>query len=147
MSGHIEGMGEAAHRIRPIEASDAFQALYRLCYPDVLAYCARRVGREEASDVAADVFAVAWRRLDDVPGGKESLPWLYGVAYRVVSHHRRSGGRRQRLTEKLAFSPTAVVEGPEAQVVQREEYELVLRAVSQLRRIDQEVLPSRFGRS
>jgi len=140
MSGHIQDMGDPAHSIRPVETSETFRALYDGWYPNVLAYCARRVGREEASDVAADVFAVAWQRLDAVPGGEESLPWLYAVAYRVVSHHRRSGGRRRRLTEKLASSPAAAVVGPEAQVVQREEYEQVLSAVSQLRRIDQEVL-------
>jgi DNA-directed RNA polymerase specialized sigma24 family protein len=95
-------MGDPAHRIRPIDTSETFRALYDSWYPNVLAYCARGVSREEASDVAADVFAVAWQRLDAVPGGEESLPWLYAVAYRVVSHHRRSGGRRRRLTEKLA---------------------------------------------
>lgn len=140
MSGHKRGVGEQAHRIRPIEGSETFRALYERCHPSILAYCARRVGRDDASDVAADVFAVAWRRLDAVPGGDESLPWLYGVAYRVVSHHHRSSGRFQRLTKKLARSPAAAVVGPDTHLVQREEYELVVAAVRRLGRVDQEVL-------
>ena len=64
-------------------------ALYDSWYPNVLAYCARRVGREEASDVAADVFAMAWQRLDAAPGGEESLPWLYAAP----SRRRRLPGR------------------------------------------------------
>jgi RNA polymerase sigma-70 factor (ECF subfamily) len=131
---------EQAHRIPPFGASETFRSIYEECYPRVLAYCARRVGRDNAPDVAADVFAVAWRRFDAVPRGEESLPWLYGVAYRVVMHHHRSGDRSRRLTKKLASSPAPAVVGPETHLVQREEYELVLAAVARLRRIDQEVL-------
>ena len=133
-------MGERAQHLRPPEGPEAFRLLYEGCYPYVLAYCARRVGRDDASDVAADVFAVAWRRLDSIPGGSESLPWLYGVAYRVVMHHHRSRGRSSRLINKLAMSPAPAVVGPETHLVQREEYELVLAAVARLRRVDQEIL-------
>lgn len=45
--------------------------LYELHYPEVLAYCDRRIGRSDAEDAVAEVFAVAWRRRDrlDAPGG------------------------------------------------------------------------------
>lgn len=33
----------------------------------------------------------AWRRIADIPDGSE-LPWLYGVARRVVMNHRRGHG-------------------------------------------------------
>jgi RNA polymerase sigma-70 factor (ECF subfamily) len=36
-----------------------------------------------APDVVAETFLVAWRRLDDVPA--DPLPWLYGVARRVLA--------------------------------------------------------------
>lgn len=124
----------------PLGASETFRLLYERCHPHVLAYCARRVGRDNAVDVAADVFTVAWRRFDAVPRGDESLPWLYGVAYRVVLHHHRSGGRSHRLAKKLALSPGSAVVGPETHLVQSEEYELVIVALARLRRVDQEVL-------
>ncbi len=34
---------------------------------EVLAYCMRRAARWDAHDAAAEVFAVAWRRIDEVP--------------------------------------------------------------------------------
>jgi RNA polymerase sigma-70 factor (ECF subfamily) len=133
-------MGEPVHRTDATEASGAYRRIYEAYYPQVLAYCARRVGRDDARDLAAEVFAVAWRRRNAVPLDDKSLPWLYGVAYRVVSHHWRSRGRRLRLQTRLAALPAARPEGPEAQLVQRQEYDLVLLAASRLRPLDQEVL-------
>jgi RNA polymerase sigma-70 factor (ECF subfamily) len=52
-----------------------------------------------ADDVAAETFAVAWRRAGDVP--EEPLPWLLGVARRVLSTQRRSGARRDRLRRRV----------------------------------------------
>ena len=37
-----------------------FTRMYEAYYPDVLAYCARRVNRTDAEDVANEVFAVLW---------------------------------------------------------------------------------------
>jgi DNA-directed RNA polymerase specialized sigma24 family protein len=51
-----------AHELR-------FNSLYELRHPAVLAYFARRIGREEAPDATDEVFAVAWRRIDLVPPG------------------------------------------------------------------------------
>ncbi len=79
LSGHRESVGEAAYReaayrMDEIEGSEAFRRLYEAYYPDVLAYCVRRVGRDDARDLAAEVFAVAWRRLEVVPKGDGLLP-------------------------------------------------------------------------
>ncbi len=44
----------------------------------VLGYALRRVeDREDAADVVAETFSVAWRRIGDVPPAHESRPWLY----------------------------------------------------------------------
>ena len=68
----------------------------------VLAYFLRRLDRDDAYDATADVFVVAWRRLDDVPQGEEALPWLYGVARRVLSNQLRGVRRADRLVAKLS---------------------------------------------
>jgi RNA polymerase sigma-70 factor (ECF subfamily) len=106
----------------------------------VLAYCVRRVGRQDAADLVAEVFAVAWRRLESVPKGEEALPWLYGVAFRVVMHHWRSHGRRRRLATKLASMPPEAATDLEMMVLRHRDYELVIRAAAKLRARDQEVL-------
>lgn len=49
----------------------------------------------------AEIFVVAWRRLDDVPAGDDALLWLYGVARRTIANQRRGLGRRRRLQERL----------------------------------------------
>jgi RNA polymerase sigma-70 factor (ECF subfamily) len=135
-----------AERIRghTVDGSATFRSVYDEHYVSVLAYCGRRVGRSDAADAAADVFAVAWRRFDDIPRGDGTLPWLYGVAYRVVGRHWRSTNRRARLRTKLAAVAPPVVEQPDTPVVQREEYDLIVEAASRLRGLDQEVLRLAF---
>lgn len=129
-----------AHRMALTTDAEGFRRLYGEHHPAVLAYCARRVGRNDAPDVAAEVFAVAWRRVDDLPDAAAVLPWLYGVAYRVVSHHWRGQSRRRRLDATLAAAPQPHSLGPDVQIVRREEHELVLKAAARLRPRDQEVL-------
>ena len=67
----------------------------------VLAFVLRRVGWQAAAeDITADVFAVAWRRWDDVP--EVSRPWLFGVALKLIANHRRGEQRRTRLGVKAS---------------------------------------------
>lgn len=51
-------------------------------------YFARRGPRQDAEDLTAEVFAVAWRRRDDVPR-EAVLPWLYRTAGFTLANHRR----------------------------------------------------------
>lgn len=70
----------------------------------------RRTGADEAFDVVAETFTVAWRRLDDLPDGDDALYWLYGTARRVLANHRRAARRRADLLGALqtdAMRPTA----------------------------------------
>ncbi|MEA2001742.1 MAG: sigma-70 family RNA polymerase sigma factor [Actinomycetota bacterium] len=106
----------------------------------VLAYCMRRAARWDAHDAAAEVFVVAWRRIDDIPDGDAALPWLYGVARRVLANIHRSERRRHRLYNRLASKTDAGVEQTELQVVRRAEDQRVLDAASQLPEADREVL-------
>lgn len=82
-------------------ASDArrFEAIYREHFGSVDAYAHRRLPAR-ADDVVAETFLIAWRRLDDVPA--DALPWLYGVARRVVSDVRRGSRRQDAVAERLA---------------------------------------------
>jgi RNA polymerase sigma-70 factor (ECF subfamily) len=70
-----------------MEDRERFSRLFEAHYALVLAFAARRVGRDQADEVTAETFLVAWRRLDAVP--VEPLPWLYGVARNVVLRPRR----------------------------------------------------------
>jgi RNA polymerase sigma factor (sigma-70 family) len=63
-----------------------------------------------ADDIVADTFAIAWRRLADVPVGAAELPWLLGVARRVRANALRGERRRAALAERLGREPGAAPE-------------------------------------
>ncbi len=65
-------------------------------------------------DVVAEVYLVAWRRLEHVPSPPEDQLWLFGVANKVVANHRRSVIRRSRLQSRLDQEPVRVVPPIEA---------------------------------
>lgn len=67
-----------------------FESIFRDHSTAVYRYFARRAGVQEAEDLAADVFATAWRRREDVPEGAE-LPWLYRTAGFVLANYQRKG--------------------------------------------------------
>lgn len=72
----------------------------------IFRFCAAHVGRVNADDVTAEVFAEAWRvrrRFDPTLGSPRS--WLFGIAHNIVrKHHRRDAAR------KRAYSRVDVVE-------------------------------------
>ncbi|HET7574105.1 MAG TPA: sigma-70 family RNA polymerase sigma factor [Solirubrobacterales bacterium] len=82
-----------------------FERLFRAHYAQILAFALRRLGdRALAEEAAAETFAVLWRRRADAP--EPALPWLYGVATRVIANQRRSRQRRASLERRLEAEPT-----------------------------------------
>jgi RNA polymerase sigma-70 factor, ECF subfamily len=92
-------MGSVRSGSAALSPEEVFRRLFDRHYGAVFAYAARRLGRDEAGDAAAEVFTVAWRKVRRIPVDAE-LPWLYGVARRVVANQRRSLRRRGRLEAK-----------------------------------------------
>ncbi|NEE03004.1 RNA polymerase sigma factor [Phytoactinopolyspora halotolerans] len=79
-----------------------FEELFTAESRAVLGYALRRVDvPDDAADIVAETFLVAWRRIDDVPTGRGGRLWLYGVARRVCANHARGDRRRHRLAERL----------------------------------------------
>ncbi|MFC9690729.1 RNA polymerase sigma factor [Kribbella sp. NPDC056951] len=111
-----------------------FEDLFTCHHDDVLRYFVRRLDiRADAADLVAETFLVAWRRLDDVPEG-QILPWLYGVARRVLSNHRRGESRRHGLADRLRDDLRTAVPDPEPVAVEAAE------VFKQLSDTDREVL-------
>ena len=109
-------------------------------YEAISRYCHRRLPAGDANDAAAQVFAVAWRKIDQMPDGDAALPWLYGVARYEVSTFRRTSRRRRNLQEKLDGQAQHPDPGPEMVVVRRAERSELMAALATLRPSDQEVL-------
>jgi RNA polymerase sigma-70 factor (ECF subfamily) len=99
--GQIEKKGALGRELAQIR----FGGLYRDQGRAILAYALRRVeDPEDAADVVAETFLVAWRRLDEVPIGAGARLWLFAVARRVIANRHRAARRRSRLGERLAES-------------------------------------------
>ncbi|MER6815276.1 sigma-70 family RNA polymerase sigma factor [Spirillospora sp. NPDC000708] len=112
-----------------------FTAMYDACRQRVWAYAAARAGRQIADEVVSETFAVAWRRLADVPD--PPLPWLLGVARNVLRDGYRAEARREACTAELArWAPR-----PSGDIAEDVAERLaVLRAMAAIPEGDREVL-------
>jgi RNA polymerase sigma factor (sigma-70 family) len=71
-------------------------------------YIARRLGPDAADDLVAEAFLVAFRkRAGYDPGQPSARPWLYGIATRLISRHRRDEVRFFRAIAQTGTDPAA----------------------------------------
>lgn len=93
---------------RQSRREERFRALYADHHLDVLRFVSRRTHPDQAEDVVADAFLVAWRRLDDAPRRQDDVrAWLFGVARNCLLNAGRSRQRREALAVRLATVATA----------------------------------------
>jgi RNA polymerase sigma factor (sigma-70 family) len=128
-----------AEDMRSPEADERFTLLFERHYPEGHAYCTRRIGYGEADDVAAEVFATAWRRWDNIDW-ETVAPWLYGIARRVLANRWRSLRRRTQLARRIAGMAPTLPDTPELYVVRLEVDGDVFEALQSLRPPDREIL-------
>jgi len=121
----------------------AFEAAYRSSGTAVLGYALRRsASRDDALDVVAETFAIAWRRRADLPEDPQEVrPWLFGIARRCLANTARRARRADRLGARLAeaFADTAVPD-PSTLHEHRAESRHVREALDQLSPDDRELV-------
>jgi len=126
--------------VAPTRDEAWFDDLFRTHHRVVLAFARRRVP-DQADDVVAEVFAVAWRRRDEVP--PDPLPWLYRTAGNHVLHARRGDARRSRTVAAAAarhgVEPAADDLGDRVAAT-LDSRALIRGALGSLRDADQEIL-------
>lgn len=89
---------ELIERVRrvPAEADVCLAQLYRRYYPKVAAWCLRIGGdRQEAADLAQEVFLRVHERLGAFRGDSRFSTWLYTVTRSVVINRGVAARRRQ----------------------------------------------------
>lgn len=86
-----------------------FDALFRAHYPEIVRYLAVRLGsREDAADVAAEVFVAAWRGVPRLRyRGRPVLAWLYRVAANMANDRLRERMRQPVPVDELRGRPVA----------------------------------------
>jgi RNA polymerase sigma factor (sigma-70 family) len=135
----VTQLGEEADRVHPDERRTRearFEALYGAHFHRVYLYVYRRIfpATEDAEDIVAEVFAVAWRRLDEMAPPSGELMWLYGVARNLLMHHHRAVQRRSRLQTRLRRELTEDDREPS------HSSDLVLRLLDRLHPNEREIL-------
>jgi RNA polymerase sigma-70 factor (ECF subfamily) len=117
-------------------AAGRISDLYRNHARDILGYALRRTrSPEDAADVVAETFLIAWRRLGEVPLDGEARLWLYGTARHVLANQVRGARRRDRLTERLRDELRQ-----QLPVLQVNEGSVIPEALAALREADRELL-------
>ena len=115
-----------------MDAQARFRALYAQAYAPLRRWAHHRgITGADSDDVVAEVFTIAWRRIDDIPADA-AVPWLFGVARNVVRNHRR-GLRRRATLQLVAPVPSSAPDEPADTVLLR-------AALAELSDGDREVL-------
>lgn len=132
-------MPPTGDRDRALSGADQpFERCFRDNYAAILAFAIRRMpDRGSAEDAAAETFGVAWRRRDLIPA--EPLPWLYGIALRVIANQRRSTRRRRRLDDRLESATITKASAPEP-IDALQNRDAFSRAFARLNETEREVL-------
>lgn len=117
-------------------AAERFEALYRAHYAEIVRFVHRRIDATSAEEVVAETFAIAWRRLADVPA--DPLPWLYVVARNVLYGERRAAASSRDKAEHLAAVTSRRPGRDPAEALAERDH--VLRAFTSLSDADREAL-------
>lgn len=82
---------------------DPFRLIFDRHVDAVHRYLCARVGADDAEDLTAETFAVAWRkRATFALTAANARPWLFGIAVRLAQDHERSRQRQRRAFARAA---------------------------------------------
>lgn len=112
-----------------------FERIYREHFDRVASYLLARADRDLAAEALSRTFEVAWRRIADVP--REPLPWLLGVARKVLADLRRTHSRQNALVARIATTVTEATDNHADTLISRER---TVAALGRLSDLQQEVL-------
>jgi RNA polymerase sigma-70 factor (ECF subfamily) len=100
--GHIE-TGDALVIARSLDEPEVFADLFERHFSLVYRFLRLRVARNSAGDLAAETFAVAFRRRADYDVRRiDARPWLLGIAANVARAEARDERHRRQTLLRLA---------------------------------------------
>jgi len=115
---------------RSLDDAGAFSEIFERHVRPVGGYIRRRVGADAVDDVLSETFLVAFRRRGAFDQRQpSSLPWLLGIATRLVKSHRAAEARQWRAFE-ASTTDAAGVDTPHAASDSRLDANAALRALA-----------------
>lgn len=114
--------------------AEEFEDLYRATAREIFGYLRRR-GATDTEDLAAEVYAIAWRRRTDLPAPFLRRAWLFGTARKLLLAEARSNGRERECLERATHAADAA-DGADDGRLERE----VAAALGRLEPADRELI-------
>ena len=119
------------------QEAELFRQLYDSTRARLFAYALRRTrSAEDAADVTAEVFTIAWQKWDQVPDRDPQILWLYAVARRVLANRYRRIEHQRDIWEQLRMQAARSFAGS----VALEESTLATDVFVRLKEDDREIL-------
>jgi RNA polymerase sigma-70 factor (ECF subfamily) len=136
MPREAQRVGQFAPAVPPVEEATLAQR-YSELYENHFEFVwrsARYLGEPDASldDAVQDTFLVAYRRFEDFEARSSPRTWLFAITMRVVSDHRRSRRRKNRLLDGIQRMIPRAVTTPYEHAAHAEAGRSLLRALDAL---------------
>jgi RNA polymerase sigma-70 factor (ECF subfamily) len=124
------GVDAAVQSLDIVEVPD-FHEVYKQHFTYVW-HSLRRLGVRDADleDLCHDVFIAFYRGLEGYDPARPIKPWLFGIAFRVASDHRRRARNRFEVQQSVEVADRAP--GAEDRVAERQARDLVTEALAGL---------------
>lgn len=114
------------------ENRDRFTRAWHEDAPRLLLYARRHVGSDDAPDVVAETFTIAWRRWSDVPD--PALPWLIATARNCIRNLHRGSRRRDALVDRFTLLEAVATYDPGESMTRRHDALARLASLSEQHR-------------
>ncbi len=134
------------YKIQTQKDPEAFGKLYDLYIEKIYRFIYLKLSsKEEAEDVASEVFLKAWHYLIDP--SKESVKHFSGLVYKIARNSVIDVYRKRSKTKELPIevaADTLVTDDILSQVEQKQEFELILKSLHKLKNQYQELIVFRY---
>ena len=122
---------------------DCFAAVFDRHAGEIYRYASGRLGPDAADDVTAETFLTAFRKRASYDVSRDDArPWLYGIATRWISEHRRGERRHLQSLARLAGPARAEAfeEAADDRIEARQQLPQLARALAVLSPADRDLL-------
>lgn len=105
MNGVADDRSDADVLASSLAQPDEFAAIFDRHFVTIYRYVARRIGPDDAEDIAGEAFRIAFERRQAFDSTWSSArPWLYGIATNVMRGRSRSEWRRARAVQRATVA-------------------------------------------